>query len=99
MARGLSDMVRDEADRIVLERGGITSTRSVEHLERENTQLRELAEKAWKAAEMLCQAWCGPCRADGVSITQVCPMNERDEECVYGQLQRDLRDLGVEVDA
>lgn len=66
-------------------------------LERENTKLRELAEKAWKAAEMLCRAWDGPCRADGVSIMQPCPMGERDELCVFGLIQRDLRELGVEV--
>ena len=64
----------------------------------ENAKLRELAEKAWKAAEMLCQAWEGPCHADGVSIMPPCPMDERDELCVYGLIQRDLRDLGVEVD-
>ena len=68
-----------------------------ESLEAENSKLRELAEKAWKAAEMLCQAWDGPCRADGVSIMTPCPMNERDELCVYGLIQRDLRELGVEV--
>lgn len=64
----------------------------------ENAKLRELAEKAWKAAEMLCQAWDGPCHADGVSIKPPCPLDERDELCVYGLIQRDLRDLGVEVD-
>ena len=64
----------------------------------ENAKLRELAEKAWKAAERLCQAFDGPCRDDGVTTYKPCPMGERDEECVYGLLQRDLRELGVEVD-
>ena len=49
MARGLSDVVRDAADRIVLARGGITNTRSVEHLERENTKLRELVTNLFRA--------------------------------------------------
>ena len=66
-------------------------------LQTENAKLRELAEKAWKAAERLCQAFDGPCRDDGVTTYKPCPMGERDEECVYGLLQRDLRELGVEV--
>lgn len=69
-----------------------------DQLKAENAKLRELAEKAWKAAEMLCQAWEGPCHADGVPIYAPCPLDERDELCVYGLIQRDLRDLGVEVD-
>lgn len=64
----------------------------------ENSKLRKLAEKAWKTAERLCQAFDGPCSADGVTIYDPCPLAERDEECVYGSLQRDLRELGVEVD-
>jgi hypothetical protein len=64
----------------------------------ENAKLRELAERAWKAAEMLCQAFDGQCRDDGVTIAKLCPLGERDEECVYGQLQRDLREMGIEVD-
>lgn len=64
----------------------------------ENAKLRELAERAWKTAERLCQAFDGPCRADDVTAYKPCPMGERDEECVYGQLQRELRELGVEVD-
>ena len=67
-------------------------------LEAENDRLRELAERAWKTAERLCQAFDGPCRDDGVTIAKPCPMGERDEECVYGQLQRELRECGVEVD-
>ena len=70
----------------------------IERLLAENARLRELAEKAWKAAEMLCQAWEGPCHADGVSIKPPCPLNERDELCVYGLIQRDLRELGIEVE-
>lgn len=62
----------------------------------ENAKLRELAERAWKSAERLCQAFDGPCRDDGVTIYKPCPMGERDEECVYGLLQRDLRELGVD---
>lgn len=64
----------------------------------ENAKLRELAERAWKTAERLCQAFDGPCKDDGVTIVKPCPMGERDEECVYGQLQRELRECGVEVD-
>ena len=69
----------------------------VRKAETENVKLRELAEKAWKVAEMLCQAWNGPCHADGVSIMPPCPLDERDELCVYGLIQRDLRELGIEV--
>jgi hypothetical protein len=69
-----------------------------DQLKAENAKLRELAERAWKTAERLCHAFDGPCRADGVSIYEPCPMGERDEECVYGQLQRELRECGVEVD-
>jgi hypothetical protein len=69
------------------------------HRERaEADKLRELAERAWKTAERLCQAFDGPCRDDGVTIAEPCPMGERDEECVYGQLQRELRECGVEVE-
>lgn len=64
----------------------------------ENAKLRELAERSWKSAERLCQAFDGPCRDDGVTIAKPCPMGERDEECVYGQLQRELRECGIEVD-
>ena len=64
----------------------------------ENAKLLGLAERAWKTAERLCQAFDGPCRDDGVTIAKPCPMGERDEECVYGQLQRELRECGVEVD-
>lgn len=67
-------------------------------LEAQNAKLREVAERAWKSAERLCQAFDGPCRDDGVTIAKPCPMGERDEECVYGQLQRELRECGVEVD-
>ena len=68
-------------------------------LREENENLRELAERAWKAAEMLCQAWEGPCHTNGESLTmKPCPMNQWDELCVYGLLQRDLRDMGIEVD-
>ena len=68
-------------------------------LQAENAKLRELADRAWKSAERLCQAFDGPCRDDGVTIAKPCPMGERDEECVYGQLQKELRECGVEVDA
>lgn len=71
---------------------------SIDALDKENAKLRELAERAWKTAERLCQAFDGPCSDDGVTIYKPCPMGERDEECVYGQLQRELRELGVEVD-
>lgn len=71
----------------------------LKQLQQENDQLRELAERAWKTAERLCQAFDGPCSDDGVTIYKPCPMGERDEECVYGQLQRELRELGIEVDA
>ena len=70
----------------------------IKELAAENAKLRELAETAWKTAEMLCQAFDGQCRDDGTTIYKPCPLGERDEDCVYGQLQRDLRELGVEVD-
>lgn len=71
----------------------------VTRMQAENAKLRELAERAWKSAERLCQAFDGPCRDDGVTIYKPCPMGERDEECIYGQLQRELRECGVGVDA
>lgn len=70
---------------------------SIDALDKENAKLRELAERAWKTAERLCQAFDGPCSDDGVTIADPCPMGERDEECVYGQLQRELRELGVDA--
>lgn len=66
-------------------------------LQAENAELRELAEKAWKTAEKLCQAFGGPCRDDDVTIYRPCPLGERYEECVYGQIRRDMRELGVEI--
>lgn len=69
-----------------------------EQLKAENARLRELAGRAWKTAERLCQAFDGPCSADDVTSYDPCQMGERDEECVYGQLQRELRECGVEVD-
>lgn len=63
----------------------------------ENAKLRELAERAWKTAKRLCFVFDGPCSSDGVTAYDPCPMGECDEECVYGQLQRELRELGVEV--
>lgn len=74
------------------------TTHEFNQLEEERDKLRELAEMAWKAAERLCQAFDGPCRADDVTIYKPCPMGERDEECIYGQLQGELRECGVEVD-
>ena len=74
------------------------SSSEIVKLRAENAKLRELAERAWKSAERLCQAFDGPCRDDGVTIYKPCPMGERDEECIYGQLKRDLRELGIEVD-
>lgn len=71
----------------------------IDELEAENAKLRGLAERAWKTAERMCQAFDGPCRDDGVTIYKPCPLGEHDEECVYGLLQRDLRELGIEVDA
>ena len=93
-------MFLEAADTITELRGALqVASVDYRHLQDENAKLRELAERAWKSAERLCQAFDGPCRDDGVTIDKPCPMGERDEECVYGQLQRDLRDLGVEVDA
>ena len=68
-----------------------------EVFEEENDKLRELAYKAWKAAEQLCLAFEGPCSGDS-GFHGPCPMGERDGECIYGQLRRELRELGVEVD-
>ena len=66
----------------------------------ENAELRELAERAYKAARMMCEAWEGPCQSnsDVPSWRVPCPTDERDEQCVFGQLERDMRELGVEVD-
>ena len=69
----------------------------VDDLAAENAKLRELAERAWKTAERLCQAFDGPCSDDGVTIAKPCPMDGRDEECIYGQLQKELLELGIEV--
>ena len=70
-----------------------------DQLETENAKLRELAERAWKTAERLCQAFDGPCSDDGVTIAKPCPMDGRDEECIYGQLRKELLELGIEVGA
>ena len=108
-----ASVLRDAADTIWQLRDDLQRTnkmlQDVEHdesvawdrvrkAEAENARLLKLAEKAWKVAEMLCQAWDGPCHADGVPIKPQCPMDERDELCIYGLIQRDLRELGVEVD-
>lgn len=69
----------------------------IDRLRDESAELRELAEKAWKAAERLCQAFDGPCSSDGVTAYKPCPMGERYEECVYGQLHRELHELVVDV--
>lgn len=93
------DIGRLEVENAVLRQQLADVTESMGRVEERCAKLRKQAEKAWKAAEMLCQAWEGPCHADGVSIKPPCPLDERDELCVYGLIQRDLRDLGVEVDA
>jgi len=91
MARGGESAARWYSDKLREEH------RTERKLLDENAKLRELAERAWKTAERLCQAFDGPCRDDGVTIAKPCPMGERDEECVYGQLQRELRELGVDA--
>lgn len=73
-------------------------TESMGRVEERCANLRGLAERAWKSAERLCQAFDRPCSDDGVTTCKPCPMGARDEECVYGQLQRELRELGIEVD-
>lgn len=88
----LARMCREAADTIWQLRDDLQQANA------ENAKLRELAERAWKTAERICQAFDGPCRDDGVTIYKPCPLGERDEECVYGLLQRDLRGLGVEVE-
>jgi len=87
---------RAEADTLRTQLADVTE--SMGRVEERCAKLREQAEKTWKVAEKLCQAWDGPCHADGVSIKPPCPLDERDELCVYGLIQRDLRDLGVEVE-
>ena len=66
----------------------------------ENDKLRELAVRAYKAARMMCEAWDGPCQnnSDVLSWGVPCPADERDEQCVFGQLERDMRELGIEVE-
>jgi len=92
------DLQRTNTENAALRMQLADVTKSMGRVEERCAKLREQAEKAWKAAEMLCQAWDGPCHADGASIKPPCPLDERDELCVYGQLQRDLRELGVEVE-
>lgn len=87
--------LKDERERLF--HANVEKNGEVLRLVSENAKLRELAERAWNTAEMLCQAFDGPCRSDGVTIAKPCPMGERDEECVYGQIQRELRNLGIEV--
>ena len=87
-----------DVDVAKLNRLAARSAERAEKLKAENARLRELAEKAWKTAERLCQAFDGPCRDDGVTTYKPCPLGERDEECVYGLIQRDLRELGIEAD-
>ena len=66
-------------------------------LKAENAKLRELVYKAWKAAEKLCNAFEGPC-SGYCALHDPCPMGERDEECIYGQLEREMREAGIEVE-
>ena len=70
-----------------------------ERAQAENAELRELAVRAYKTARMMCEAWDGPCRSnsDVPSWRVPCPTDERDERCVFGQLERDMRELGVEI--
>jgi len=91
------DLQRTNTENAALRMQLADVTKSMGRVEERCAKLREQAEKAWKAAEMLCQAWSGPCHADGTSIKPPCPLDERDELCVYGLIQRDLRELGVEV--
>ena len=72
----------------------------IEKLQAENAKLRELAARAYKTARMMCEAWDGPCQSnsDVPSWRVPCPTDERDEQCVFGQLERDMRELGMEVD-
>ena len=65
----------------------------------QNAKLRELAVRAYKTARMMCEAWDGPCQSnsDVPSWRVPCPTDERDEQCVFGQLERDMRELGMEV--
>ena len=67
---------------------------NIEKLKAENEKLRGLAEREWIAAEMLCQAWEGPCSAGTASTMESCPL---DGLCIYGSIQRDMRELGFEV--
>ena len=66
----------------------------------ENEKLRELVMMAYKAARMMCEAWDGPCQSnsDVPSWRVPCPADERDEQCVFGQLERNMRELGIEVE-
>ena len=74
---------------------------AIEGLESENAKLRELVARAYKTARMMCEAWDGPCQSnsDVPSWRVPCPTDERDEQCVFGQLERDLRELEIEVTA
>ena len=99
MAEPLHEALHEayDVDVAKLNRLAARSAERAEKLKAENARLRELAEKAWKTAERLYQAFDGPCKDDGVTTYKPCPLGERDEECVYGLIQRDLRELGVEV--
>lgn len=73
----------------------------LKHALDENAKLRELAARAYKTARMMCEAWDGPCQSnsDVPSWRVPCPTDERDEQCVFGQIERDMRELGAEVTA
>lgn len=79
---------------------GYVSGEVADQLKAENEMLRELAVRAYKTARMMCEAWDGPCQSnsDVPSWRVPCPTDERDEQCVFGQLERDMRELGVEVE-
>lgn len=66
-------------------------------LREENEELRDLVKRIYKTAQMLCDAWEGPCSSD-YSWQHQCPIREVDAECVYGAMELEMRQLGIEVD-
>lgn len=61
----------------------------------ENLQLRELLGRAFRSAQELCDALEYENNENGCMCRQSCPLAKRDDACIYGTLEREMRELGV----
>lgn len=56
----------------------------------ENAKLRMRVARVWGVAERLCRAFPGSCDS---SEPDSCPIGEHSEDCVCGQLERDMQEI------